>query len=84
MDSLLHWNLLLQRFPRDQFKDLFQLYINDMTHAVGNTNVRLFADDTGLFIEVDTRVESASLINRDLISISDFANRWLITFPLQD
>ena len=29
---------------------------------------------------VPQRVESASLINRDLISISDWAKRWLITF----
>ena len=51
-----------------------------MTHAVGYYNVRLFANDTCLFIEVNNRVESASLINRDLISISDWAKRWLITF----
>ena len=59
---------------------LFLLYINDMTLAVRNSSVRLFADDTCLFIEVDNRFESAALINEDLSSISAWANQWLITF----
>ena len=51
-----------------------------MTLAVRNSSVRLFADDTCLFIEVDNHLESGALINEDLGSISAWANQWLITF----
>ncbi len=32
---------------------LFLLYINDLTAVIAHCNIRLFADDTCLFIEVD-------------------------------
>ena len=59
---------------------LFLLYINDMTLAVRHSNIRLFADDTCLFIEVDNRTETAVLINEDLLAISNWAKQWLVTF----
>jgi len=59
---------------------LFLIYINDITHEVLNCKIRLFADDTCLFIEVDDRVDTCVKINDDLSRISRWANRWLVTF----
>ena len=59
---------------------LFLLFINDIVHVVNHCKIRLFADDTCLFIEVDDRIETARLINDDLTSISVWANNWLVSF----
>ena len=58
---------------------LFLLYINDIVHDIGS-NIRLFADDTSLFIIVDDSVTSAGCINTDLVRISKWASTWLVTF----
>ena len=58
---------------------LFLLYINDIVNDIGS-NVRLFADDTSLFIIVDDHVIAADCINADLGRISNWASTWLITF----
>ena len=59
---------------------LFLLYINDIVHVVNNCNIRLFADDTCLFIEVDNRDESARLVTEDLARIAAWSEKWLVTF----
>ncbi len=59
---------------------LFLLFMNDITHVVNSCNIRLFADDTCLFIEVDNRDAAAEQINRDLESIHNWSKTWLVTF----
>ena len=59
---------------------LFLIYINDITHEVLNCKIRLFADDTCLFIEVDNRVDTCMKICDDLDRISRWSKRWLVTF----
>ena len=59
---------------------LFLLFINDITNVVRHCKIRLFADDTCLFIEVDNRNVAAQEINDDLQNIQLWANQWLITF----
>jgi len=59
---------------------LFLLYINDIVHVVNHCNIRLFADDTCLFIEVDDREQTANLVNDDLDAITAWSNRWLVKF----
>ncbi len=59
---------------------LFLIYINDLTYEVQNCNVRLFADDTCLFVEVEDRENTSLLINTDLARIADWASRWLVSF----
>ena len=44
------------------------------------SNIRLFADDTSLFIIVDDPVTAAGCINADLDKISAWALAWLVTF----
>ncbi|MCG7875203.1 MAG: reverse transcriptase family protein [Candidatus Thiodiazotropha endolucinida] len=58
---------------------LFLLYINDIVRFIGCA-IRLFADDTSLYIIVDCPTQSASLLNADLKTISDWADAWLVTF----
>ena len=59
---------------------LFLLFIDDIVNVVTQCQIRLFADDTCLFIEVDNRERTAELINADLVQIQNWANRWLVTF----
>ena len=54
---------------------LFLLYINDIVLNIGS-NIRLFADDTSLFIIVDDPVTDAACINSDLGRITQWAATW--------
>ena len=58
---------------------LFLLYINDIVNDIG-ANIRLFADDTSLFIIVDDPVTAAECLNADLSRISNWADAWLVSF----
>ena len=62
---------------------LFLVFINDIVDVIHNCNVRLFADDTCLFIEIDSKDISEAKINEDLDSIELWANSWLINFSAQ-
>ena len=55
------------------------MYINDIVEEIGS-HIRLFADDTSLFIIVDDPVTSAARLNTDLEKISRWAITWLVTF----
>lgn len=60
---------------------LFIVYINDLVDVV-NCNIKMFADDTCLYINVDKEEEQAAadLLNNDLQSVSNWANQWLVKF----
>ena len=58
---------------------LFIVYINDITEDI-NSNIRLFADDTSLYIIIDDPIENAACLNDDLQIIADWANTWQVTF----
>ena len=58
---------------------LFLIYINDIVEDV-HCNIRLFADDTSLFIIVDDPTEAAQLLNSDMEKIHQWAKRWLVRF----
>ena len=59
---------------------LFLLFIDDLVETVGHCKIRLFADDTCLFIEVDNREDAANAINEDLAEINNWSKKWLVTF----
>ena len=54
-------------------------YINDIATYIG-TNIRLFADDTSLYIIVDNPLVAAETLNADSEKISRWAATWLVTF----
>ena len=58
---------------------LFLLYINDIVVGI-NSNIRLFADVTGLFIVVDDPEVLANTLNADLSKITNWADKWLVKF----
>ncbi|MCW4344426.1 MAG: reverse transcriptase domain-containing protein [Candidatus Thiodiazotropha endolucinida] len=58
---------------------LFLLYINDIVYDIGS-NIRLFADDTSLFIIVEDPITAAACLNNDIDKISQWAATWLVTF----
>ena len=62
---------------------LFLIYINDIVKHIG-CSIRLFADDTSLYIIVNCPLQSAQLLNTYLQTISDWTAAWLVTFnPLK-
>ena len=61
---------------------LFLVYINDIASQV-NSNIRLFADDTSLYLVIDhpnNIAISANSLNEDILKISQWASQWLVTF----
>ena len=58
---------------------LFLIFINDITENT-NCNIRLFADDTTLFVDFDNAPDGAELINNYLQTIYAWANKWLVSF----
>ena len=58
---------------------LFLVYINDIVSDI-NSPIRLFADDTTLYIVVDDPQRAADALNSDLDQIQSWANKWLVTF----
>ena len=58
---------------------LFLIFINDIVTDIGS-NIRLFADDTSLYIIVEHPDLAARCINFDLHTISDWAGKWLVKF----
>ena len=58
---------------------LFLVYINDITENI-HSNIRLFADDTTLYIIIENPAISATILDADLHTISSWADKWLVSF----
>ena len=58
---------------------LFLVFINDITESIG-TNIRLFADDTSLYLVIENPVNDAVRLQLDLQNISTWAKQWLVYF----
>ena len=58
---------------------LFMIYINDIVENI-DSNIRLFADDTSLYVIVDDPVVTADCLNNDLLRISTWAKKWKVSF----
>ena len=58
---------------------LFLVYINDITDGL-KSEVRIFADDTSLFVVVDDPNTSFEILNHDLKLIEKWANQWKMSF----
>ena len=58
---------------------LFLTFINDIVNEI-NSCIRLFADNTSLFLIVDDPDSSAERLNADHVKILQWAETWLVTF----
>ena len=59
---------------------LFLIFINDITYVVKHCKIRLFADDTCLFIEIEDPEVQAIQLNEDLESLNKWAKKWHVDF----
>ena len=58
---------------------LFLIFINDIISDI-ESNIRLFADDTCLYIDIDDPIESTDALSRDLTKLSSWARKWKVDF----
>lgn len=58
---------------------LFLVYINDLTDNI-SANMKLFADDSSLFIKVRNVEDAQSILMTDLEKITQWANQWKMQF----
>ena len=58
---------------------LFLVYINDIVDNI-SCNIKLFADDTSLYITLDDYALGYRTLNSDLRLISDWADKWQVKF----
>ena len=58
---------------------LFIIYINDIINDI-ESDILIFADDTSLFASAVDPAETAAILNRDLIKIATWADKWKVTF----
>ena len=75
------WNSIHAGVPQGSVLGplLFLLFINDIVNDIGSS-IRLFADDTSLYIIVENPELAAQLLNTDLEKITKWAKTWLVTF----
>jgi hypothetical protein len=59
---------------------LFLIFINDITYVINKCKIRLFADDTCLYIEVDDPNTTAQDLDNDLEKLNAWAKKWHVDF----
>ena len=58
---------------------IFLIYINDIIEGT-SSDIKLFADDTALFVEVDDPNIAAGALNGNLDKIKLWTEQWLVKF----
>ena len=57
----------------------FLIFINDIVNDIC-CNIKLFADDTSIYLIIDNPVTSAEKLNVDLSIVHAWSNKWLVNF----
>ena len=73
------WKLIPAGVPQGHVlrPALFIVYINDLVDTK-QCNIKLYADDTPLYIMTEDFQEGSVMLNEDLHGIHDWANQWLL------
>jgi len=58
------------------------IFINDIVTEI-HLSIKLFADDTSLYVIVDNPRESAIMLNNDVATIHAWSTKWLVNFNSQ-
>ena len=61
---------------------LFLIYINDIVCDI-DSSIKLFADDTTLYLIVEDPIPAANLMDGDLDKVQEWPNTWLVKFNPQ-
>jgi len=56
---------------------LFIVFIDDILTDI-NSTMKLFADDTSLYLIVDDPQETAQTLNDDLVKVNAWSTKWLV------
>ena len=56
---------------------LFLIYINDIAQEI-DSSIKLFADDTTLYLIVEDPIQASNLMDNGLDKIHNWANTWLV------
>ena len=75
------WELIKSGVPQGSVLGplLFLIYINDLTDNI-SSNMRLFADDSSLFIKVRNIQDTQDQLMEDLDKITNWAGQWKMEF----
>ena len=58
---------------------LFLVYINDIVNDI-SCNIKLFADDTALYVLIDNQQVAADILNNSLQQVDRWSQQWLVNF----
>ena len=58
---------------------MFLIYINFIVETL-NCNVRLFADDTSLYVIVENPITAGNILNSNLSGMHAWSEQWLVNF----
>ena len=73
---------LWEQYQKATATDNILLFLNDIVTDI-KASIELFADDTSLYVTVDTSQNAADIINRDLEKIHQWLVNWLVKFNPQ-
>ena len=58
---------------------LFLIYINDIVNGI-DSNIKLFADDTSIYLAIDDVNRRTHILNSDMVRINEWASSWKVDF----
>ena len=75
------WELIKAGIPQGSVLGplLFLVYINDIVDNL-SCKVKLFADDTTLYVTFENQNTANAILNENIKHIVEWATQWLVTF----
>ena len=77
-----NWGFIKAGVPQWSILEPLLFFINDIVIDIQST-IKLFADDTSLYLIIDNPQTTADILNRDLDKIHTWSTNWLVSFNPQ-